>query len=73
MILPEKHDRSCPVRIIIFLWILRLNHIGESRKGHRKIIIRTGHDKEYLPAFVGAAYHAARLLRAFPVVSFVLG
>src|SRR5665811_685542 len=64
MMLPEKNDRSFPVRTLIFLWILRheplaglgfmasLYYIGESRKGHGKIKVRTGHDKE-LHGFIG--------------------
>src|ERR1035437_4998312 len=53
------YDRSCPVRTLIFLWILRheplaglgfmasLYYIGESRKGHRKIKVRTGHERKH--------------------------
>ena len=58
------NDRSCPARTLIFPWILRheplaglgfmasLYYIGGSRKGHRKIKVRTGHDKE-LHGFIG--------------------
>jgi hypothetical protein len=60
--LPEKHvmylkllrmvhglyDKSCVVRTLIFLWILRLYYIGESRKGHRKIKVRTAHERKHV-------------------------